>query len=169
VPTELNDGIDVWRAEPGVAIFGLAGEHDDYSAPKLARELATALEEGLHLVVDLRHATFLGSTSVATLLAARRTAAERELDLAVVIDEVTAWPVRRLFELAHLAEVLPIVQGVDAAIARSRVARASAERRSGGERRAGRERRLEASLLQAAERRTGFERRSGADRRADYP
>ena len=60
----MSEGIDVWRAEPGVAIFGLAGEHDDYSAPKLARELATALEEGLHLVVDLRQATFLGSTFV---------------------------------------------------------------------------------------------------------
>jgi anti-anti-sigma factor len=165
----VNEGIDVWRAEPGVAIFGLAGEHDDYSAPKLARELATALEEGLHLVVDLRQTTFLGSTSVATLLAARRTADERDLGLVVVIDEVTAWPVRRLFELAHLAEVLPIVPGVDAAIALTRVGRDGTERRAGGERRTGRERRLEASLLQAAERRSGIERRSGDDRRADYP
>jgi anti-anti-sigma factor len=165
----VNDAIDVWRAEPGVAIVGLPGEHDDYSAPKLARELATALEEGLHLVVDLRQTTFLGSTGVATLLAAQRTAAERHLGLAIVIDEVTAWPVRRLFELAHLGEVLPIVPGVDAAIALTRVAGDGHDRRSGDERRSGRERRLEAALLQAAERRSGIERRSGADRRVDYP
>jgi anti-anti-sigma factor len=164
----VNDGIDVWRAEPGVAIFGLPGEHDDYSAPKLARELATALEEGLHLVVDLRQTTFLGSTSVATLLAAKRTAAERDLGLAVVIDEVTAWPVRRVFELAHLSEVLPIVPGVDAAIALTRVGRDGSDRRSGIDRRSGSERRLE-SLLQAAERRSGLERRSGGDRRVGYP
>jgi anti-anti-sigma factor len=161
----MSDGIDVWRAEPGVAIFGLPGEHDDYTSPKLARELATALEEGLNVVVDLRQTTFLDSTSVATLLVARRKADERDLDLAVVIDDVTAWPVRRLFELAHLADVLPILPGVDAAIARTRAAWRGKERRSGGERRSDRDRRLETTLLEATERRTGKDRRSGLDRR----
>jgi anti-anti-sigma factor len=162
----MNSGIDVWRAEPGVAIIALEGEHDDYSSGKLARELAAALDEELHVIVDLRRTTFLDSTSVSTLLSAKRSADEHGVDLAVVIDEVTPWPVRRLFELAHLGEVLPIVPGVDAALARTRAGWLGAERRSFRDRRTGSDRRIDGVERPIGPDRRVGERRSGRDRRA---
>jgi anti-anti-sigma factor len=161
----MTESIDVWRAEPGVAIVVLPGEHDDFSSPRLARELATVLEEGLNVIIDLRQTTFLDSTSVSTLLFARKTAADRQIDLAVVIDELTAWPVRRLFELAHLSEVLPVVPGVEAALARTHAGWRGLERRSFRERRSGTERRRRLTRADMHERRSPEERRSGLDRR----
>jgi anti-sigma B factor antagonist len=96
--------------EPGVAIVVLEGEHELFSAPKLQRQLEGLIGEGLALVVDLTQATFLDSSVVAVLLRARDRAAEACTSFAIVLDESTGEPVRRMFEITGLASILPVVR-----------------------------------------------------------
>jgi anti-anti-sigma factor len=91
------------------AVVLLAGEHDGYSAVRIAREIHTLLEEGRDVEIDLRNATFVDSTTTATLIEAHRYAAERGHRLTILIGESTGWPVRRLFELTQLDSLLTIV------------------------------------------------------------
>ena len=110
--------VDIDRSERGVAIVTLTGEHATYTAEKLGRELEALLEEGCGVVVDLTDATFLDSSVVAVILAARAIAAERGLKFALVMHDHTGPAVRRLFELTGLRSVLTVTSSRDAALAR---------------------------------------------------
>lgn len=100
-----------------MAIVAVRGEHESFSAPKLAGDLEALLGEGLALVIDLSEADFLDSTVVSVLLRARFDARERGSKLAIVVDDSTGWPVRRLFEVTGLDEVFDIAPSRKAAIA----------------------------------------------------
>src|SRR5438874_2412562 len=58
------------HAEPAVGIVGLAGEHDAYSADRLANELGLLLESDADVAVDLSVGTFtlvfIGAGSILT-------------------------------------------------------------------------------------------------------
>jgi anti-sigma B factor antagonist len=95
--------------EPGVAIVVLEGEHELFTAPKLQRRLEALIGEGLTVVVDLTQAVFLDSSVVAVLLRARERAGEARTPFAIVLDNSTGEPVRRMFEITGLAAVLPVV------------------------------------------------------------
>jgi anti-sigma B factor antagonist len=97
-------------SEPGVAIVVLEGEHELFSAPKLQRQLEVLIGEGLSLVVDLASATFLDSSVVAVLLRARDSAQDAGVSFAIVVDDSTGEPVRRMFEITGLASILPVVR-----------------------------------------------------------
>jgi anti-anti-sigma factor len=164
---DVGSGIAVDRSYAGVGMNVLRGEHDEYSSPKLAKTIASVLAKGLDVIVDLRDAEFLDSTSVAALLAGQDNAALRDAGFVVVLDEdQTGWAVRRLFEIARLSSILTIVSTPEQALAhlRQRIAFPRAERRGSGERRSGRDRRLSTRDV-GLERRSGTERRTGADRR----
>jgi anti-anti-sigma factor len=98
------------NVEQGRAIVALTGEHEAYSADKLARHLATFCSDGMGVTVDLRHATFIDSTVVGVLLTAYRRAHDAKLDLLIAIGSETGWAVRRLLEVTGLAEQLEIVE-----------------------------------------------------------
>src|SRR4051812_20172553 len=88
------------------ATVALNGEHEAYSADKLARNLTALIAEGVPVTVDLRHATFIDSTVVGVLIAAHRRAAESGLEFVLLLGSETGWPVRRLLEVTGLdAEV----------------------------------------------------------------
>jgi anti-anti-sigma factor len=91
------------------AVVTLVGEHDGYSAGRLAREIHALLEEGCDVEIDLRKATFLDSTTVSTLIEAHRYAKKRGGRLTVAIGESTGWAVRRLFELTQLDSLLTVL------------------------------------------------------------
>jgi anti-anti-sigma factor len=91
------------------AVVTLAGEHDGYSAVRIAKEIHMLLEESRDVEVDLRNAAFVDSTTIATLIEAHRYAAERGRRLTISIGESTGWPVRRLFELTQLDSLLTVV------------------------------------------------------------
>jgi anti-anti-sigma factor len=152
------DRIVVGLASPDVAVIGLHGEHDEFSAPKLSRAILDALGTGASVVIDLTDATFLDSTTVSALLRGRNAAAQRGLDFSVVLDHQAGWSVRHLFELTRLADVLPVVPRLEDALARARNGFRGRERRSFVDRRSGSDRRSAA--------RPGGDRRSGLDRRA---
>lgn len=91
------------------AVVMLTGEHDGYSAVRIAKEIHALLEEGRDVEIDLRNATFVDSTTVATLIDAHRYAAERGHRITVSISETTGWSVRRVFELTQLDSLLTVV------------------------------------------------------------
>ena len=115
------------RREPDVGVVELSGEHDEYTAPRLAREIHSLLDHGLHVVVDLRGATFLGAANVGVMLAGSTSAAEQGLRLVLLIDESSGPAVRRLFELTRLGSLVPVFTSRAAALS---AIRAGHERRS---------------------------------------
>lgn len=100
-----------------MAIVAVRGEHESFSAPKLAGDLEALLGEGLALVIDLSEADFLDSTVVSVLLRARFDARERGSKLAIVVDDSTGWAVRRLFQVTGLDEIFEIADDREKAIA----------------------------------------------------
>ena len=86
------------------AVVALRGEHEAYSADKLGRQLSGLIDEGISVSVDLRHTTFLDSTVVGMLIAARRQASERGVSFSLLLGQETGWPVRRILEITGLAE-----------------------------------------------------------------
>jgi anti-anti-sigma factor len=158
----VHDEIVVHRDDPRVMVMELVGEHDGFSARKIGATIDAALAESRPVVVDVRRAQFLDSTVVSHLLLAQRTAAESGIGFAIVLDSSAGWPVRTIFEVTGLLDVLPVEPTLEAAFAR--LGTAAPERRSPSARRAGVDRRRNFAARPVAERRVA-ERRSGGDRR----
>ena len=104
----MRNKISIETSEPGVAMVSLLGEHDAYSAQRLARQLAVLQYEGYAVVIDLSETSFIDSTVVSTLLRAQREAEELGLKFGLVLDDTTGWSVRRLLELTRLDKVFAI-------------------------------------------------------------
>ncbi len=94
------------------------GEHDAYSAERLDGELGVLLGERLPIVVDLSDAAFIDSTTLATLLGARRAAAG--LGFTVVLPRESYTQVSKLLELTGLRSSFAIYETVDEALAAAR-------------------------------------------------
>jgi anti-sigma B factor antagonist len=73
--------------DPPAAVVALVGEHDSYSSHRLESELAVLLDSGRRIVVDLRDATFIDSTTLGVLLRARREAEQTALGFALLLPE----------------------------------------------------------------------------------
>lgn len=91
------------------ATITLVGEHEAFSADKLARSLDGVLHEGMNVTVDLRQATFVDSTVVGVLLAASRRARQHGLAMRLLIGDETGWPVRRLFDVTGLRAEIDVL------------------------------------------------------------
>lgn len=91
------------------ATVALRGEHEAYSAEKLARQLIALIDEGVAVTVDLTEASFIDSTVIGVLLATRRHADERGLAFELRLGRDTGWPVRRIIEVTGLEEHLHVV------------------------------------------------------------
>jgi anti-anti-sigma factor len=96
------------NVEQDRAVIALSGEHEAYTADKLARQVSALLAEEVGVTVDLRHATFIDSTVVGVLIAAQRRAADADLHFALQIGGETGWPVRRILEVTGLGEQLQV-------------------------------------------------------------
>jgi anti-sigma B factor antagonist len=92
------------------ALVALRGEHEAYSSGKLARQLGALLDEGTSVAVDLRQTTFVDSTVVGALLAAKRHADELSLGFVLIMGETTGWPVRRLLEITGLGSTFSLIE-----------------------------------------------------------
>jgi anti-anti-sigma factor len=103
-PSDISVTVDRDRA-----VVVLRGEHEAYTAHKLGRQLEALLDEGVPVAVDLRDATFIDSTVVGVLLAAKRHADEHQLDFVLMMGDGTGWPVRRLLEITGLDATFEIV------------------------------------------------------------
>lgn len=103
------------ESEPGHTLVTVTGELDVFTAPRLRQVLFdTALCSQPRIVVDLDGVSFMDSTGVGTLVAARRWVGSRDLELVLVCS---AGPVMRLLEIVGLQKVFEIHETADAAIA----------------------------------------------------
>jgi anti-anti-sigma factor len=106
--------------DPPAAVVGLVGEHDAYSAARLEGELGVLLEERLRIVVDLSDTEFIDSTTLATLLAARRHAQETGLGFTVLLRRQSYTQVNQLLDMTGLASSFAIYETLDEALAAAR-------------------------------------------------
>jgi anti-sigma B factor antagonist len=90
------------------ATIALRGEHEAYTADKLARQIGALTDEGVSVTVDLRETTFIDSTVVGVLIASRRRAEERGLAFELLLGGDTGWPVRRILEVTGLERTFDI-------------------------------------------------------------
>ena len=114
---DVVSGIVVERAEPGVEVVVVTGEHDLSTAPELERRLEAALDSGQPVVIDLLGTTFIDSTVLRVLICARERANERSVGFRCALGETTGHGVRRLLELTGMEGRLEAVPTRAAAIA----------------------------------------------------
>jgi anti-anti-sigma factor len=101
---------DVDTRVPGVALVALEGEHELYGAQKLQTQIDSLVAQGYSIVIDLTNTVFLDSSIAGVLLNAQKQAADNGVDYRVVLSTSTGAPVRRMFEITGLREILPIVE-----------------------------------------------------------
>jgi anti-anti-sigma factor len=104
------------RRDPPAAVVALVGEHDAYTAERLENELNSLLDEGHRIVVDLRDAVFVDSTTLSVLLAARLDAEKSSLGFALLLPDRHYTQVHQILELTGLGSTFAIFVTLDAAL-----------------------------------------------------
>jgi anti-anti-sigma factor len=104
------------RRDPPAAVVALVGEHDAYTAERLENELNSLLDEGHRIVVDLRDAVFVDSTTLSVLLAARLDAEKSSLGFALLLPDRHYTQVHQILELTGLGSTFAIFGTLDAAL-----------------------------------------------------
>ena len=94
--------VTIEREHP-IGILTLVGEHDAYSANRIASEIEVLLDTGIPVVVDLTEATFVDSQTLSALLSARHQADVANLGFTVVLPEDTFTQVHRILRMTGLA------------------------------------------------------------------
>lgn len=116
--------IEVRTTEDGIDLVTLAGELDSSSSEPLSAALAGLTGGARRVVVDLAALEFVDSSGVKMLVAAAR--AVEDAGGGFVLAAPTG-SVRRVFEILHLDQVVPIVDDREAAYQEVTASRASAE------------------------------------------
>ena len=111
------------RVNPPTATVALVGEHDAYSSQRLENELAVLLDEGQGIVVDLRDTSFIDSTTLSVLLAARRRAEQASLGFVLLLPDNQYTQVHHILDLTGLGATFATVANVDDALAAVRAGR----------------------------------------------
>jgi anti-anti-sigma factor len=106
--------------DPPAAVVALVGEHDTYSAGRLEAELGVLIDDGMRVVIDLRDTEFIDSTTLATLLAARREAEQAGLGFTFVLPERNYTEVNQLLDLTGLGSRFAIFETLEEALAAAR-------------------------------------------------
>jgi anti-anti-sigma factor len=104
------------RRDPPAAVVALVGEHDAYSSKRLENELAVLLEAKQRIVVDLRDATFIDSTTLSALLGARHRAEESSLGFAIVLQDDDFTQVHQILELTGLGPSFAVCPNLEDAL-----------------------------------------------------
>jgi anti-anti-sigma factor len=101
--------IEVSRTSSRDCLVTLRGELDLAGAPKLAEAFAALIEPRCdRVVVDLGGLSFIDSTGIQTLLVAGEALRARG---GVITLRAPSAEVRRVFEIVHLADLMPIEYG----------------------------------------------------------
>src|SRR3954465_7383110 len=111
----------------GVVVVVVEGEHDIYPAPTLRERLEEALGRGGGVVVDLTGATFVDSSVLGALLAARPRPVEGGPGYVVCVGDAVEPGVQRILDITGLVPVLPVLRGRDEAIAAARTTNGAGE------------------------------------------
>jgi anti-anti-sigma factor len=111
------------RRAPAAAVVALVGEHDAYSSERLENELTVLLKEGQRIVIDLRDATFIDSTTLSVLLGARRRAEQSSLGFALLLPDREYTQINQILDLTGLGASFAIFGKLDEALAAVRAGR----------------------------------------------
>jgi anti-anti-sigma factor len=104
--SELN----IRRKRGDRVVVELRGEHEAYTATKLERELDELLQAGYGVVIDLRNAQFIDSTTAGLFISAHRRAEEKGSEFRLLLGDDTGWPVRRLLDITGLDSLLEVAE-----------------------------------------------------------
>ena len=116
--------------DPPAAVVALVGEHDAYSAGRLENELSVLLDEGRRVVVDLRDAEFIDSTTLSALLRARQRAEKAALGFTLVLAGHEYTQVHQLLDLTGLGPTFAIFPTLDKALAAARSGQTSGSKQA---------------------------------------
>lgn len=100
----------------GVAVVLLEGEHDVHTAPSVSGRIDSFLSDGVPVVVDLTGASFIDSSILRALIMARNGSQERNLGFAVCLDQAGESAVQRVFEIARVEDLFPVLSSQEEAI-----------------------------------------------------
>jgi anti-anti-sigma factor len=95
--------VTIEREHPSVGIITLVGEHDAYSAGRVANEIEVLIEAGMPVVIDLTEATFVDSQTLSALLSARHHADTLNLGFTLVLPDDRFTQVHRILRMTGLA------------------------------------------------------------------
>jgi anti-sigma B factor antagonist len=105
--TDTSFVVEQHRLEPGRLVIAVRGAIDLFAAPELKGRLLEALDAGTReVVLDLCNASFVDSTGLGVLLAARKRLAALGGRLIVVISQPR---VDRVLEIAGLDAIFEVV------------------------------------------------------------
>jgi len=99
-----------------VSLVRLIGEHDLSTQEQITSAIDAALQGGNDVVIDLRSASFIDSSTLQALVAGSRKATEAGKRLLLVIGEERA--VVQVFELTGLLDSFDCADSPESAIAR---------------------------------------------------
>jgi anti-sigma B factor antagonist len=120
--------VTIDRQEPPVGIVSLEGEHDAYSAGRIANELEVLLESGMPAVVDLSEATFVDSQTLSVLLSARHQADTAQLGFTLVLTDGAFTQVHRILKMTGLGSWFAAYPSLPEAVAGARAGHTSGDR-----------------------------------------
>lgn len=124
--TPISVTID--RQGQPVGIVSLVGEHDAYSAGRIASELEVLLESGLPAVVDLSEATFVDSQTLSVLLSGRHQADTSRLGFTLVLPDSDFTQVHRILRMTGLGSWFAAYPTLREALAGARAGHTSGDR-----------------------------------------
>jgi anti-anti-sigma factor len=102
--TELN----IRKTRGDRVVVELRGEHEAYTAAKLEQQLDALVDAGYGIVIDLRNAQFIDSTTAGLFIAMHRPAEKRGSEFSLLLGDSTGWPVRRLLDVTGLGSLLNV-------------------------------------------------------------
>ena len=103
--------VTIEREHPPVGTVTLTGEHDAYSAGRIANEIEVILDAGMPVVIDLSDATFVDSAIVTAIVRHARTPSEST----VLVAPPGTTP-RHTFDLIALDSTVPVCDTRDHAL-----------------------------------------------------
>ena len=120
--------VTIERQDPPVGIVALAGEHDAYSAGRIANEIDVLRESGMPVVIDLTDATFVDSQTLSVLLSARHQADTVQLGFTLLLSDTNFTQVHRILRMTGLGSWFATYPTLPKALAGARAGHTSGDR-----------------------------------------
>ncbi len=115
LPDEAHTRIGIHEL-PGGVVISLKGDHDLSTKPQLVAALTRLRRKAwAAIVIDLRQCTFVDSTIVGAILAARPRDSSQEPNVSVVLPDDTSY-VYRALSVVGLTDLVPTRLSIEAAL-----------------------------------------------------
>ena len=119
VEMEILNGRERGKVAVVYQVLDVGGDQDLSNVDALAERLSGAIRDGVHVIVDFSHASFVDSSLVRSLLDAQ-SASVRDDDGALLVVARPGTVARRLFDLVGLDRVVPVYDDRASAVGSSR-------------------------------------------------